>query len=75
MEEYKIRFIKEYLELKHRIFKLENLLRKFDLGILEFEPKCPIEILKAQFYTMQQYLTLLEIRAQIEHIDLDKENL
>ena len=53
MEEYKIRFIKEYWELKHRIFKLEDLLRKFDLGILEFEPKCPIEILKAQFYTMR----------------------
>lgn len=73
MEEYKIRFIKEYWELRHRVTKLGDMLSRFNLGTLEFEPTCPIEILRAQFQVMAAYLSLLEVRAKIEGVDLNKE--
>lgn len=73
MEAYKERFIKEYGELSKRVNKLGNMLTKYDNGTLEFTPTCPISLLKAQYFAMRAYCTILEERAEIEDIDLTAE--
>lgn len=45
---YKQRFINEYVELKDRYNKLHKMLIKYDAGKLEFTPTCPINILETR---------------------------
>lgn len=71
MEAYQVRMLKEYQELKERYNKLHKMLVKYDAGTLNFTPTCPIELLRKQKSLMGQYLNVLEIRAEIEKIDLD----
>ena len=66
---YKQRFINEYVELKDRYNKLHKMLIKYDAGILEFTPTCPINILREQESTMFKYLNILETRAIIEGVE------
>lgn len=73
MEDYKVRFIKEFKELDERLLKLGAMLRKYDNGTLEFTPTCPISLLKAQYFAMRAYCTILEERAEIEDVDLTTE--
>lgn len=68
--EWQTRFRKEYYELKERYMKLHKMLVKYDAGTLEFEPTCPIELLRKQKSAMGEYLNILEIRAEIEKITL-----
>lgn len=70
MEDYKLRMINEYTELKTRHKKLHRMLVKFDAGKLEFDPTCPIELLRDQAAVMGRYLYILEERAVIEGIEL-----
>ena len=70
MEDWKARFRKEYYELKERFQKLDMMLGQYERGQLEFEPKCPIDLLKGQRSTMWNYLKILEQRAKIEEIKL-----
>ena len=70
MEAYKQRMVNEYNELKERTIKLGNMLYKYESGELDFEPTCPINLLKAQRYAMHTYLWILEQRAEIEGIEL-----
>jgi len=70
MEPWKERMIQEYTELKERYTKLHKMLVKFDAHRLEFEPKCPIELLREQAATMGRYLYILEERATIEGVEL-----
>lgn len=67
---YKERFKAEYLQTKIRYDKLDNMLIKYEAGVLDFTPDCPIEILENQLYYMKQYLNTLRIRAEIEKIEL-----
>lgn len=67
---YVDRFQAEYLQTKIRYEKLHRTIVKYDAGTLEFTPSCPIELLKHQASTMGQYLYDLEVRAEIENIDL-----
>lgn len=69
-DDFKERFQAEYYQTKIRRDKLHEILIKIQAGTLEFEPKCPIELLANQETAMSQYLTCLEIRAQIEGIEL-----
>lgn len=71
MNEYKIRMIEEYRALKERYEKLHKMIVKFEAGTLEFEPTCPIALLKEQAATMGNYLRILEVRAEIEKIGYD----
>lgn len=64
------RFVAEYWQTKIRIDKLHRMIIKHDAGALEFEPNCPIDLLKGQELAMSQYLYYLEVRAEIEGIDL-----
>ena len=70
MEPRKERFRKEYHELRERFQKLDMMIDKYEKGQLEFEPKCPINLLKGQRSTMWNYLKILEQRAKIEEIKL-----
>lgn len=70
MEDWKERFRKEYHELRELFQKLDTMIDKYEKGQLEFEPKCPIDLLKDQCSTMWNYLKILEQRAKIEEIKL-----
>ena len=68
--DYKKRMQTEYRELKERYDKLHNMIVKYEAGTLDFEPNCTIDILKNQKSAMGQYLYWLEVRAQIENVEL-----
>ena len=70
MEDWKERFKKEYYELRERFYKLDMMIGKYEKEQLEFEPKCPIDLLKRQRSVMWDYLSTLEQRAKIEEIKL-----
>ncbi len=70
MEDYKQRLVKEYKELKERYTKLHTIIVKYEAGTLDFTPNCPIELLKKQASAMGSYLYALEVRAEIEKVEL-----
>lgn len=74
MEDYKLRMINEYKNLKEKYDKLHKILVKYDAGKLDFTPTCPIDLLRKQASIMGQYLYVLEIRAVIEDINLNTES-
>lgn len=71
-DDYKARFIAEYLQLKIRYNNLHRMLVKHEAGTLEFTPTCDISILEGQAYDMGNYLKALEVRAEVEKIPLPK---
>lgn len=71
-EDYKERFKAEYFQTKIRYEKLHKTIVKFDAGTLTFQPSCPIELLRNQKALMGNYLNILEIRAEIEGINLEE---
>ena len=70
MEDWKVRFRKEYYELKERFQNLDMMIGRYEKGQLEFEPRSPIDLLKRQRSVMWDYLSTLEQRAKIEEIKL-----
>ena len=72
---YKERFIAEYAQLKIRYVKLKSFCQRIEVAQLTGaeEPKhdCPLELLRKQLNVMHDYLEILEMRAKIEHINLD----
>lgn len=73
-ENYKERFIAEYLQLKIRRDKLAEMIEKYENGTLDFEPKTPLKILDLQLEYMNGYLDVLEKRANLEDINIGFEN-
>jgi len=71
--DYKERFLAEYEQTKIRYEKLHRMIVKHEAGTLEFIPTCPIELLKDQKRCMGEYLHCLEVRAEIEKINIDNE--
>lgn len=69
-ENYKERFKAEYLQTKIRYEKLHKMIIKYEANTLMFIPNCSIELLKEQKMYMGNYLRMLEIRAEIEGIEL-----
>ena len=67
---YVSRMINEYHELKDKYTKLHRMLVKYEAGTLDFEPTCPIELLEHQANVMSEYLHTLEVRAEIENVEL-----
>ena len=67
---YVSRMIAEYHELKDKYTKLHRMLVKHEAGTLDFEPTCPIELLEHQANVMDEYLHTLEVRAEIENVEL-----
>lgn len=68
--DYKERFKAEYYQTKIRYEKLHKVVIKYEAGTLNFTPSCSIELLKAQKRAMGEYLYNLEVRAEIENINL-----
>jgi len=68
--DYKDRFKAEYFQTKIRYNKLHDMIVKYEAGTLNFEPSCSLETFKKQASAMGNYLYVLEVRAQVEGIDL-----
>ena len=69
-DNYKDRFRAEYYQTKERYQRLHLMIIKYEAGTLDFQPDCPLELLKRQAKAMGEYLYVLEMRAQLEEIDL-----
>lgn len=69
-ENYKDRFKAEYYQTKIRYDKLHKLIIKMEAGTCDFTPSCSLEINKEQAKYMGMYLHILEVRAEIENIEL-----
>lgn len=69
-EDYKDRFKAEYYQTKIRYDKLHKLIIKMEAGTCDFTPSCSLEIHKEQAKYMGMYLHILEVRAEIENIEL-----
>jgi len=72
-EDYKMRMIREYRDLKDRRDRLHQLLVKHKAGLLDFELSCPLSLLREQLRIMDDYLTVLEARSILEQVRLDSE--
>ena len=68
--DYKERFKAEYLQLKIRMTRLSNMLKKYKAGTLTFKPSCSYDLLNGQLKSMEMYAKYLEERAEIENIEL-----
>ena len=69
--DWKERFVQEYKELKERYNKLHRMIIKYEAGTLDFTPNCPLGLFEEQKRYMGEYLRVLEIRSEIEGIDLE----
>ena len=69
-EDYKERFRAEYYQTKIRYDKLHKMTIKYEAGTLDFTPSCSLELLNEQKSYMGRYLHCLEVRAEIEGIEL-----
>ena len=80
-EDYRKRFIAEYLQAKIRYERLRIFLAKWracqlkDINIRDvvgFVPTTPLSVLEDQAEFMDRYLRVLEVRAAIDDIDLKR---
>ena len=60
----------EYHDLKTRYEKLHHMVTKYEAGTLDFTPNCSLDLLRQQKRHMGEYLHDLEIRAEVEGIEL-----
>ena len=68
--DYKKRFEAEYRQLRIRYEGLKRMCERWDAGVLDFTPTCPRAVYDKQMAAMVDYLSVLEIRAFDEGIDL-----
>ncbi|MCI1914658.1 MAG: hypothetical protein LKJ05_02865 [Bifidobacteriaceae bacterium] len=69
--DYQDRFRAEYEQLTIRAKKLEFMIGRYERNELDFTPKTPLPLLRAQFSSMATYLDVLDYRAEIEGINLN----
>ena len=69
-ETWQERMQREYRETKERYEKLHRIVTKYEAGVLEFTPKCSIDLLKQQKRHMGEYLHDLEVGALVEGVEL-----
>ena len=67
---YKENFVNEYRWVNKKLSEIEDVIRKFEAGILGFDPPCHIDILRDQRNILSNYILVLEERAEIEGIVL-----
>lgn len=70
MEAWDVRFREEYQQLVDRITKLNKLIVKYKADTLDFKPKCKLGLLSDQLEVMNEYKHILEVRAEIEGVDI-----
>lgn len=71
-EDYKERFKAEYYQVDIRYLGLKAMLEKWDKDELNFSPTCPRSTYNIQLKAMDEYLTILEARAAMENIELQR---
>lgn len=71
-DKYDERFKAEYYQLKIRYKSLCEIINKYYNGTLAFKLSCNINILTKQVIIMQDYINILQLRAGVEGIELDK---
>lgn len=71
-EHWENRFLAEYRQTKIRYDRLHRMIVKYHAGTLDFKPKCDLGLLEEQESAMGHYLKILEIRAEIEGIDVSE---
>lgn len=69
-EDYKERFIAEYIQTAIRARKLDELLFAAHENKLDYKLNCPATLLASQLAAMREYLHFLEMRSKYEEIDL-----
>lgn len=69
-DDYKERLKAEYYQTKIRYDSLRKMLIKLEAKTIDFEPVCGSSVLEDQLYYMENYLRVLEVRAEIEKIEL-----
>lgn len=69
-EDYRERFKAEYYQTRIRYDKLHKMIVKMEAATCDFAPICSLEILEEQARQMGMYLHVLEVRAEIEKIEL-----
>lgn len=74
-EDYKKRFIADYIQTVVRFKRLESMLNKWANDKLNFTPTCPKGIYNFQIRAMEDYISCLETRAVIEGIALPEVNI
>lgn len=67
---YKNRFLAEYYQTKIIYENLHKIIIKHEAGTLDFDLECPVDLLKEYARAMGHYLYMLEVRAEIENIEL-----
>lgn len=72
-EPHQKQLVIEYRQLVNRLGKLKAMLKRYREGTLDFTPKTPIGLLIDQANRMDEYLTVLEERAEVEGIDITVE--
>lgn len=78
--DYKKRFVGEYLQLKIRLARLQDLNTRIQVALAYKdqtnvampEVDCPTAMLRQQERIMSEYLHILEMRALVENINLPK---
>ena len=65
------RFKAEYEYVKRKYNNLHRMIVQYEAGTLDFTPNCSLELLKRQAKAMGEYLYVLELRAEIEGIELE----
>ena len=66
--DYKERMKAEFRQIRIRRAKLERMIENY--YVLDFKPKCSLELLQSQVAAMDTYALILKERARIEEIDL-----
>lgn len=69
-QDYKDRFVAEYQQLTIRADRLSVMILKAENGQLDFVPATPLWMLKQQLNMMEGYKVCLELRAQLEGIEI-----
>lgn len=67
---YKERFKAEYNQLVIRYNSLNRMIEDWDKGCLSFKPTCPRSTYDLQLKAMKDYITVLEVRAVMEKVEL-----
>ena len=66
MDGYRERLIEEYTQVSERLTALNNTISKALEGTLPYKLNCPLEIMITQYFAMQTYLSVLEMRLKLD---------
>lgn len=73
-DDYKDRFAAEYFQTYLRYMRLKRFCNKIEAAqiknVQEPEHDCPLPLLREQQRAMGEYLKILELRAEIEHVNI-----